>query len=71
MILMDYYLWKSINCICTSFVELRSHHLTDLIPPFQCLNQTGQSLIICWVHQVTRRKGWKAFYELIQQTWVI
>lgn len=56
---------------CTSFIELFRHYLADTMPPFQDLNQTGQRLIISWVHQLTGRQGWKAFHEFTQQYWVI
>lgn len=66
----QYYLW-CIKSACTSFVNLSCHHLTNLLPPFQHLNQAGQCLIISWVHYITRGQHWKAFYEPIQQNWVI
>ena len=56
---------------CTSFVDLLCHHLSHPMPLLQHLNQALQCLIISWVHELTGRDGWKAFYDSIQQSWVI
>lgn len=57
--------------VCTGLIELLLHHLTDMLPSFQDFDQAGKHLIIGGIHQLARRQSWEAFYELVQQTWVV